>query len=401
MEKPSHLRNIASGRRHRLLSFRNPLLSVAAAAVLSVGLGSYGGPSNAQTASQPAFPATTKAAVDKAITKWLAEFKAPGVVVGLWFPNRGTYVVARGVSDLATGTPMKTDDHFRIGSITKTFTVTALLKLVDEKQVALDDPVSKYVNYVPNGKNVTLRMLANMTSGLFNYSADKGFVKKLLANPSRVWTPVELAKIGLAHPVDFAPNTGWNYSNTNTVLLGIIIQGVTHKPIRDLFASEIFKPLGLKNTVWPTDASLPTPYAHGITKQTPDEKQADATNWNPSWGFTAGQLTSTLGDLRVWVKSYTTGTLISPAMQKERLTWVTFPPNTDDRKYGLGIGNDHGWLGHSGELPGYNCGAYYLPSNGTTVVIMVNSDIPAGKANPMPALFKAIAQILTPDNVPA
>ena len=87
-------------------------------------------------------------------------------------------------------------------------------------------------------------------------------------------------------------------------------------------------------------------------------------------------------------------------MQKQRLTYVTFPPNTGQKKYGLGIGNDHGWLGHSGELPGYNTGAYYLPEKDATFVIMVNSDIATDGVNPVPAFVKALAQVVTPENVP-
>jgi D-alanyl-D-alanine carboxypeptidase len=145
---------------------------------------------------------------------------------------------------------------------------------------------------------------------------------------------------------------------------------------------------------------MPALYAHGITEQTLDGKQADATHRNPSWAFTAGQLISTVDDLKVWAKSYTTGSLLSPEMQKQRLTYVTFSPNTDRKKYGLGIGNDHGWLGHSGELPGYNTGAYYLPEKDATFVIMVNSDIATDGVNPVPAFVKALAQVVTPENVP-
>ena len=145
---------------------------------------------------------------------------------------------------------------------------------------------------------------------------------------------------------------------------------------------------------------MPAAYAHGITEQTLDNTRADATNRNPSWAFTAGELISTMADLRTWVQSYATGSLISPEMQKQRLTWVTFPPNTPERHYGIGIGEDHGWLGHTGELPGYNTAAYYLPAKKAVIVVMVNSDIPVGKVNPAPAIFKALAAVVTPQNVP-
>ena len=107
-----------------------------------------------------------------------------------------------------------------------------------------------------------------------------------------------------------------------------------------------------------------------------------------------------MADLRTWVISYTTGTLVSPQMQKERLTWMTMPPNTPERHYGIGIGEDHGWLGHTGELPGYNTAGYYLPDKKAIIVIEVNSDIPVDKKNPAPTIFKALTAVLTPGNVP-
>ena len=180
----------------------------------------------------------------------------------------------------------------------------------------------------------------------------------------------------------------------------MILEQVSGKKIQDLFAEKIFKPLKLTQTSWPTTSAMPKPYAHGTTVQTLDDKLDDATNRNPSWAFTAGQLISDMNDLRMWVVSYTTGSLISPAMQKERLTWVTMPPNTPERHYGLGIGEDHGWLGHTGELPGYNTAAYYLPAKKAVIVVEVNTDIPAGKANPAPTIMKALTAVITPGNVP-
>jgi D-alanyl-D-alanine carboxypeptidase len=366
-----------------------------------LGRGSVGSPTAAATsdAASP-FPVATRAKLDAAISEWLSDFKAPGVVVGIWIPAQGTYVAAQGVSDIATGTPMRGDEHFRVGSITKTFTVTALLQLVDEKKVKLDDSVSKYVSYVPNGKHITLRMLANMTSGLYSYTKDEDFANYVFAHPAVSFTPRQLLDIAFKHKPEFTPGTGFSYCNTNTVLLGVIIEDVTREPIAQVFADRFFEPLGLKNTSWPSGDALPDPYAHGITEQTTDGKQGDATHRNPTWGFTAGEIISNLDDLRVWVKSYTTGTLVSPAMQKARLTWVTFPPATAVKGYGLGIGFFNGWLGHTGELPGYNAGAFYLPSQDATIVIEVNSDIGHDGKNPVPVLFAKLATIVTPKNIP-
>ena len=142
------------------------------------------------------FPPAKRAAIDAALAKAFAASKAPGVVVGIWIPGEGSYVATRGVSDIKTRQPMRVDDHFRIGSITKTFTATLLLILADEKKLGLDDPVSKYVAWVPNGDKITLRMLADMTSGLHSYTEDDAWVKITFSNFKRVWTPRELVDVG-------------------------------------------------------------------------------------------------------------------------------------------------------------------------------------------------------------
>jgi len=357
-------------------------------------------PPQSALAADPPFAPATRAALDAALAKSFAATKAPGVVVGIWIPGEGTYIATRGVADVKTKATMRVDDNFRVGSITKTFTATALLILADEKKLGLDDPVSKYTPWVPKGESITLRMLADMTAGLHSYTEDDAWVKKAFSDFQRVWTPRELVDVGIASPPDFPPGKGWHYSNTNYVLLGMILQQVTGRKIQDVFADKIFKPLKLAQTSWPTTSAMPAPYAHGTTVQTLDDTLADATNRNPSWAFTAGALISTMADLRTWVSSYTTGTLVSPQMQKERLTWMTMPPMTPARAYGIGIGTDHGWLGHTGELPGYNCAAYYFPQKKAVMVVMVNTDIPVGKANPAPTIMKALAAVITPDNVP-
>jgi D-alanyl-D-alanine carboxypeptidase len=356
--------------------------------------------SAAAHAADPRFAAAKRHAIDAAFTQSFAVTKAPGAVVGIWMPGEGAYVATRGFADARTKQPMRSTYYFRIGSITKTFTATALLILADEKKLSLDDPVSKYANWVPNGDNITLRMLADMTAGLHSYTEDDGWIRTMLSNLQRVWTPRELVDVGISQPPDFPPGKGWHYSNTNYVLLGMILEQASGKKIQDLFAEKIFRPLKLRHTVWPTTPAMPHPEARGVTMQTLDDTRADATNRNPSWAFTAGQLISTMADLHVWVRSYTTGTLISKEMQRERVTWMTMPPNTPVRHYGIGIGEDNGWLGHTGELPGYNTAAYYLPAKKAIIVIEVNSDIPVGKDNPAPTIMKALTKVVTPGNVP-
>lgn len=384
------------------LKRRSLLLALGAFSALLTRRGPRNTFATARESADPPFKSEVQAKLDDTLTKVMSANKIPGVVLGIWIPGEGTWITTRGTGNLATKAPMNVNDHFRIGSITKTFTVTAILQLADDKKLKLDDPVSKYLSFVPNGKNITLRMLANMTSGLYPYTFDDSWVQELFKNPQRVWTPRELVEVAFKHPPDFKPGTKWEYSNTNTVLLAMVIQKVTSQRVEEVFKKHIFEPLGLGNTNWPITSAIPKPYPHGYSEQTLDGKQADVTFRNPSWSWGVGNLISNLADLKIYAKAVATGEkLLSKEMQLQRLTWVTLPPNTETRKYGLGIGSDQGWLGHTGELPGYNVGMYYLPTKDATIVVMVNSDISTDDIGPASALLRSLIKVVAPENVPA
>ncbi|MFF4386186.1 serine hydrolase domain-containing protein [Streptomyces sp. NPDC001552] len=340
-------------------------------------------------------PAVTRQ-LDAAIKKVLAEAKIPGVIVAVSAPGKGDYVRSFGIADKATGAPMTPNLNMRIGSVTKTFTVTALLELVDEGKVGLDDPIGKYVDGVPNGDRITLRELAGMRSGLFNYSADEDFYKALTSNPDRPFTPQELLGYSFKHPVLFEPNAKFYYCNTNLILLGLVVEKVSGVPLGRFIDQKVVAPAGLKHTVFPTGPEFPTPHAHGYTNQTASGKVEDATDWNPSWGWAAGAMISDLPDMRSWAKTLATGTLLTPATQAQRLDVVDALPGTG---YGLGIFNVQGWIGHNGSLPGYGSLVLYLPESKATLVVLLNTDIGYQGQEPSTLFGEAITKIVTPDRV--
>jgi len=322
----------------------------------------------------------------------VASFKesdAPGVVAAVQTPEY-TWVGALGVADRASGEQMTPEVHHRIGSVTKTFTATLLLKAADKGLLALDDTIDQYVKGVPNGDKITLRQMSDMTSGIASYTEDKQWQKEWLSDPTRVWKPEELARIGIKESPLFEPGTGWFYSNTNYVLLGLILEKVTGKPIGDLYREQIIEPLGLKDTSFPdlADPSIPEPHAQGYTLQgkSSGQKPIDSTDWSPSGAWTAGQMISTVDDLLVYGRALGTGKgLLSPEQQSERLgSFVSDvpplnqPPLKGDLAYGIGLGKDHGWIGHNGEIPGYNTYLFYHPELEAVVAVEVNSDIYSG-----------------------
>ncbi|WP_259464724.1 serine hydrolase [Streptomyces sp. TLI_171] len=348
-------------------------------------------------AAPPPARDATRAELDRVIRQTAADAGVPGVIVGIWEPGKPRYVRAFGVADTSDCEPMRTDLNMRIGSETKTFTVTALLQLVDRGEVGLDDPISAYVDGVPDGDHITLRQLADMRSGLFAYTKDAGFQHLLATEPHRQWVPSELLDIAFSHPNQFPPGTQFDYSNTNTVLLGLVVEKVAHRPLSEVIRDRITRPSRLDHTFLPEAAEFPQPHAHGYTDLTPDGTVADATDFNPSWGWAAGAMISDLDDMRSWAESVATGRLLSPQTQAERLD--AHPTGAPGDFYGLGIDINHGWIGHAGSLPGYQSLTVYLPARKTTMVILLNTDIPSNDENPSTLLGRAITQIISPDNV--
>jgi D-alanyl-D-alanine carboxypeptidase len=349
--------------------------------------------SAAETAIDPALAGQLDAAINGA----MKTVNVPGVIVGLWGPD-GQYVRAFGVADKGTGAPMRPDFYHRIGSVTKTFTITGVLQLVDAGKVKLDDPIAKYVDGVPKGDRITLRELARMQSGLRNYSATEGFAKALFGDPKRAFTPRELLDYAFAEPNDFEPGQSFEYCNTNTILLGLTVEKVSGQTLPDYVRDHILTPLKLSHTSFPTDNAFPEPHAQGYTLGT-DDKEVTATDWNPSWGWAAGAMISTLDDMRIWADALASGTLLTPETQRQRLETVNAPPLPPQVGYGLGIFDLAGWVGHNGSLPGYQTVVVHLADKRMTLVIASNTDIPAGGGEPSTALANAITKIVSPDHV--
>ncbi|WP_234332059.1 serine hydrolase [Streptomyces sp. NRRL S-87] len=384
--------------------------------------------SASQNADDTGFPQLTPEVarkLDRVLRETMRTTKVPGAIVGLWAPGKGSYVKTFGFSNVpppsgrtpgaapaATPEPMSTDFYSRIGSLTKTFTVTALLELVDQGKISLDDPISKYYTDLPAGSKttladldkITIRDLAGMRSGLYSYSFDPGFQQAFFTDPDRPFTPQELLDYAWKHPVMSPPNKEFFYSNTNLILLGLVVEKLTGRPLQDVIKDDVTDPAGMNRTSFPTDAAFPSPHPQGYTNQTLSGQVEDTTDWNPSWGWAAGAMISTLDDLHTWAKVMATGVLpngnrlISKETQKQRLT--TPPTTIPGAGYGLGIFNVQGWIGHNGSLPGYEALAMYLPEADATMVVLLNTDILVDGVHEPSTLFgQAITQVVTPNHV--
>lgn len=330
-------------------------------------------------------PSGRAEALERAAREGLANAAAEGAIIAVRTPQ-GTWTTALGLADKATNTPMTDTMYSRIGSVTKTFTGTLILQLVQDGKLSLDDPIGKYFPDIPRGNDVTVRMLMNMTSGIASYSFDETFQHEIFSDTSKQWNPDELIQMGLKLPRPFEPGAKFDYSNTNTLILGRLVEKLTGTSYADALKARIIGPLHLTGTSLPgPDGALPSPHPTGLTLQgLPDGQTTpqDATAWNPSWGWAAGALTSTVADLLTYGRALGTGhSLLDTTTQTTRLASIPGPAG-----YGLAVGCIDGWLGHTGEIPGFNATLFYDTRSDTTIAIMVNSDITSGDCTVSPTL---------------
>jgi D-alanyl-D-alanine carboxypeptidase len=342
--------------------------AVAVVPVLVTGVVSAGAGVRSGAPAPPAF----QAAIQQIVTD--------GVPGAIGYERHGSQVtvVTSGLADVATRTPMTAGDRVRVGSVTKTFVATVVLQLVAEHALSLGDTVARWLpGLVPGGAGITVQELLQHTSGIYSYTNDPGFQQALATDPTRVWQPTELVRIAVTHPPLFPPGTAFAYSNTDYVLLGLIIQGVTGHPVGQELQARIFHPLGLRDTYFPyANPHLRTPYAHGYLLGQPGTTgPVDGTVMSPSWAGAAGGIVSTAADLARFSTALLSGKLLPPAQLQEMMT--TTPTGQGD-DYGLGIQAEPfpcgtAW-GHQGSFHGYFSNAYTTTGGTSQVIILVNAD---------------------------
>src|SRR5215467_14667506 len=314
-----------------------------------------------------AFPAAIQQIVNDGV---------PGAI-GLARHGSQVTVTTSGLADVATQTPMAAGDRVRVGSVTKTFVATVVLQLVAEHRLSLSDTVDQWLpGLVPHGGNITLQELLQHTSGIYSYTNDPGFLQALLSDPTRVWRPEELVHIAVAHPPLFPPGTSFAYSNTDYVLLGMIIQAATGHPVGQQLRARIFRPLGLGDSYFPyANPQLRKPYAHGYLLNQPGTGPVDTTVMSPSWAGAAGGIVSTAADIARFYTALLTGKLL-PAAQLQQM--MTTTPTGQGDNYGLGIDSvslpcGTVW-GHTGDFPGYLSNPFTTTDGSSQAVVLVNAD---------------------------
>ena len=361
--------------------------------LIAVGGNHVSGQDNAGPTEQPATAAqaattqTLAAEIDERLQRLVAE-NAPGLALLAKRGDEVLYNQGFGLADLAHHAPVTPDTKFRIGSVTKNFTAAAILKLCDEGQLSVDDPLSKYLPDFPRGDEVTIAQLMNHTSGIYSYTSAPDFFSNVrLGTDEASWI-----KTFQDRPFDFAPGSKWSYNNSAYFLLGHLVSKISGKPYGQYLEETFFQPLGMEATGVhdPTTVLRHEAYGYSFTPSGFEK----ALDWDMSKAGGAGALYSTTGDLARWTSALFAGQVISDESLAAAVS-PTILANGENTHYGFGWFIDtHRGLprySHGGGLQGFSSHLAYYPEQDFTVVVLHNA-LPTAPGMDTAALSQKIAE---------
>ncbi|MEV8585752.1 serine hydrolase domain-containing protein [Streptomyces sp. NPDC051180] len=325
---------------HRRLAVSTTLVAALAAGLAPAGTAFAASPAPAapvRTAVE-AVPAPDMEGVVAALNSAM-DNGAPGAMARFVGPG-GAQARTVGVQDRVSGAPMDIDARFRIGSVSKTFSTVVLLQLVQEGKVELDVPVNRYLPGLLPDDRITVRHLLTHRSGLADYTNAmfNDTVPGFEAVRNRVFSYQELVDLSLSEPRTTEPGVSYKYSNANFVVVGMIIEKITGRPVADAYKQRIFKPLKLRNTSYVhPDTRIKGLHVRGyLHPDAAGDPLVDSTEQTVSWAQSAGAVISNPADLNTFTSALMRGRLLSPAMM-EAMTTVTPTDATNTRFYGLGL----------------------------------------------------------------
>jgi D-alanyl-D-alanine carboxypeptidase len=340
--------------------------------------------------TDPRFSIEKTQALDATIAALMKDDNLPAVLVLVSMPGRGEYFTAQGTADLATGRKPDRHDSFRIGSITKTFTATAILQLADEGKLRLADKLANWFPSFPNAGQITVRDLLTMRSGIADYWTDQT-IAHYYDNPFEPLTDDQIITGAAANADKFVPpDHVTKYTDVNYTLLEQIVQMVAGRDIAAQLADRIIAPSKLAATSYPATDALPGGL-HGYGWNPRTNSFHDKTLLNPGPAGGSGAMISTLDDLAAWARDLYKGTLLKPDTQQARLH--TQPFESGGFAYGEGIAMLSNLWGHNGTISGFSTEMWYAPDLDASVVISVNrSDqtMNSESGNVLAAVVKAL-----------
>jgi len=334
--------------------------------------------------------------LDRTLRDQLALHRIPGMTAEIIFPDGSRWSGATGFADLGRELAAETDTTFVTGSITKTFVTAAIMQLHEEGVLSIDEPLADWLPDYPNAENITLRQLLSHGSGVYNYFLHPEYNLRVFNEPDHHWTPQEILDDFVLEP-KFAPGTGYHYSNTNFVLLGMVLEEATGHSLGDVFQDRLFGPVGLDDTYCQCAGPPPPGSARGyLVRQTGPVGLDDGTDYRPTLSaatvaFGAGDIVSTAADLADWVRTVYGGHLLDA----ESLAAMTdYQSSTySGGTYGLGtrtrVFESARMFGHTGSLRGYAAAMWHFPETDLTIVVVTNRG--RIEANPIVDAIAAIA----------
>jgi CubicO group peptidase (beta-lactamase class C family) len=315
--------------------------------------------------------------------------------------------------------------HFRNGAVAFSYVATLLMEFVDQHKISLSDPVSKWFPNLPEANKVTVKMLANMTSGYPDYETDPSFLAAYNADPFHLFTVPERLTYAFSRPVSFSPGTNWGYAHTNYLILGQILSEVGGKPLARLLQDDVLRPLGLKNTTGTQTAFIPNPVLHAYDseRRAPLSIPAgtsfyeESTYWNPAWGTPVGATeTTNINDMAKTATAIGSGTLLSKSSYRamtgpnllgfgHRQTNCSCFMQMKVYNYGIGVVRSGSWLLQNPLFGGYAATEAYLPTQKIAIAVAVTFspgafDAQGNYSNSSDAIFRAIGTYLAPKNAP-
>ena len=350
-----------------------------------------------------------EAALQVKLDEWHKAGSFPGATLGVVLANGESFGLGVGFSDRDSKTPMKPSDRMLAGSVGKTFAAATALQLIAERKIALDDKIEKYLGRepwfarLPNAKDITVRQLMNHTSGLVRYEFKEQFTKDLTANPEKVWKPAELVAYLLDEKPPFEAGKGWDYSDTNYIILGMIIEEVTGRKFYDEANRRLVRPLKLTDTI-PQDGPALKSVVQGYAGPNNPFGGTDAMIAkgkfviNPQFEWTGGGYASTARDLARWAKMIYEGKAFSPELLPQVLEGIAAPMLGRETKYGLGViirkttaGISYG---HSGFFPGYMTDMMYFPEHKVAIAVQVNTSLGRSLGKPLGRVLVEMMEVI-------
>lgn len=313
---------------------------------------------------------------------------APGGAVLVARGDTVLFRAARGEADVERNVPLRPDSVFRIGSVTKQFAAAGVLKLVEAGKVGLEDPLSKYVPGFPGGQRISVRQLLNHTSGVKSYTRLRGYMDGPVR---RDLTTAQMIDVFKSEPADFAPGSGWAYSNSGYVLVGAVIEAASGMPWYAYLDQALFKPLGMLHTGYGHDPKFAAMQVRGYSYD--GDRVVPARPISMTQPHAAGSLVSNADDLFRWSRALHGGHVLSNASYAQMIT----PSGKAADKgvgYGFGLFDDlvrtHRVLRHGGGIFGFTSALSYVPDGDITVVVLENDDAD-GTADVADGLAKKLA----------